>query len=71
LLPSFGPAPNVLNVFSVLRCPKLNTVLELRPHQCQVQGQAYFLIPAHHTIPVTSQDANGLNQDAIGLTRSS
>ena len=38
----------------------MNTVLEVRPHQCLVQGQDYFPSPAHHTIPDTSQDAIGL-----------
>ena len=28
-----------LNVLLVARGPKLNTVLQVRPHQCQVQGQ--------------------------------
>jgi len=49
-----------LNVLSLLRCPKLNTVLEVRPHQCRVQGQDDFPSPAQHTIPDTSQDATGL-----------
>ena len=49
-----------LNVLSILRCPKLNTVLEVRPHQCRLQGQDDFPSPAHHTIPDTSQDATGL-----------
>jgi len=35
-----------LNVPSVLRCPKLTTVLEVRPHQYQVQGWDYFPSPA-------------------------
>ena len=49
-----------LHVLSVLRCPKLNTLLEVRLHQCRVQGQDYFPSPAHHTAPDTSQDAIGL-----------
>jgi len=49
-----------LNVLSVLRCPKLNSVLKVRPHQCQVQVQDYFRSLSHHTIPHTSQDAIGL-----------
>jgi len=38
----------------------MNTVLEVRPHQCQVQGQDHLPTPAGHTIPDTSQDAVGL-----------
>ena len=38
----------------------MNTVLEVRPHQCRVQGQDYFPSPAHHTILDTNQDATGL-----------
>ena len=49
-----------LHVFSVLRCPKLNTVLAVSPHQCRVQGQEDFPSPAHRTIPDTIQDATGL-----------
>ncbi|CAM9287055.1 unnamed protein product, partial [Bubo scandiacus] len=40
--------------------PKLNTVLEVQPHQCQVQGNNHFPSPAAHTISDTSQDAVGL-----------
>ncbi|KAK4807134.1 hypothetical protein QYF61_018475 [Mycteria americana] len=39
--------------------PKLNTVFEVRPHQCRVQGHDHFLSPAGHTIFDTSQDAIG------------
>ncbi|KAK4827071.1 hypothetical protein QYF61_014145 [Mycteria americana] len=49
-----------LNVFLVVRGPKLNTGFEVRPHQCRVQGHNHFLSPAGHTIPDTSQDAIGL-----------
>ncbi|GAB0184554.1 hypothetical protein GRJ2_000920700 [Grus japonensis] len=42
-----------------VRGPKLNTVLEVRPHQCRVQGDDRFPSPAGHTIPDTSQDALG------------
>ncbi|KAK4832009.1 hypothetical protein QYF61_020447 [Mycteria americana] len=49
-----------LNVSLVLRGPKLNTVFEVQPHQCQVQGHDHFPSAAGHTIPVTSQDAIGL-----------
>ncbi|GAB0186314.1 hypothetical protein GRJ2_001096700 [Grus japonensis] len=37
-----------LNVFLVVRGPKLNTVLEVRPHQCRVQGDNHFPTPAGH-----------------------
>ncbi|KAK4830412.1 LOW QUALITY PROTEIN: hypothetical protein QYF61_010943, partial [Mycteria americana] len=39
--------------------PKLNTVFEVRPHQCRVQGHDHFPSPAGHTIFDTSQDAIG------------
>ncbi|KAK4807108.1 hypothetical protein QYF61_018449 [Mycteria americana] len=48
-----------LNVFLVLRGPKLNTVFEVRPHQCRVQGHDHFPSPAGHAIFDTSQDAIG------------
>ncbi|KAK4828755.1 hypothetical protein QYF61_000746, partial [Mycteria americana] len=49
-----------LNVSLVVRGPKLNTVFEVQPHQCRVQGHDHFPTPAGHTIPDTSQDAIGL-----------
>ncbi|KAK4828751.1 hypothetical protein QYF61_000742 [Mycteria americana] len=49
-----------LNVPLVVRGPKLNTVFEVWPHQCRVQGHDHFPTPAGHTIPDTSQDAIGL-----------
>ncbi|KAK4828479.1 LOW QUALITY PROTEIN: hypothetical protein QYF61_026704 [Mycteria americana] len=49
-----------LNVSLVVGGPKLNTVFEVRPHQCCVQGHDHFPTPAGHTIPDTSQDAIGL-----------
>ncbi|KAK4818014.1 hypothetical protein QYF61_004127 [Mycteria americana] len=48
-----------LNVLLVVRGPKLNTVLEVRPHQCRVQGHDHFPTPAGHTIPDISQNAVG------------
>ncbi|KAK4810950.1 hypothetical protein QYF61_013358 [Mycteria americana] len=48
-----------LNVSLVVRGPKLNTVFEVRPHQCRVQGHNHFPSPAGHTIFDTSQDAIG------------
>ncbi|KAK4826058.1 hypothetical protein QYF61_004173 [Mycteria americana] len=48
-----------LNVSLVVRGPKLNTVFEVRPHQCRVQGHDHFRSPAGHTIFDTSQDAIG------------
>ncbi|KAK4822563.1 hypothetical protein QYF61_016132 [Mycteria americana] len=48
-----------LNVSPVVRGPKLNTVFEVRPHQCRVQGHDHFPTPAGHTIFDTSQDAIG------------
>ncbi|KAK4811045.1 hypothetical protein QYF61_015749 [Mycteria americana] len=48
-----------LNVSLVVGGPKLNTVFEVRPHQCRVQGHNHFPSPAGHTIPDTSQDAIG------------
>jgi len=49
-----------LTVLLVVRGPKLNTLLQVRPHQCRVQGHNHLLPPAGHTIPDTSQDAVGL-----------
>ena len=48
------------NVLLVVRVLKFNTVLEVRPHQCRVQGHDHLPTPAGHTIPGTSQDAVGL-----------
>ncbi|KAK4823486.1 hypothetical protein QYF61_002550 [Mycteria americana] len=48
-----------LNVSLVVGGPKLNTVFEVRPHQCRVQGHDHFPTPAGHTIFDTSQDAIG------------
>ncbi|KAK4825736.1 hypothetical protein QYF61_002175 [Mycteria americana] len=48
-----------LNVSLVVRGPKLNTVFEVRPHQCRVQGHNHFPSPAGHAIFDTSQDAIG------------
>ncbi|KAK4830186.1 LOW QUALITY PROTEIN: hypothetical protein QYF61_009213 [Mycteria americana] len=48
-----------LNVSLVVGGPKLNTVFEVRPHQCRVQGHDHFPTPAGHTIPDTNQDAIG------------
>ena len=49
-----------LDVLLVVRGPKLNTVLEVRPHQSRVQGDDHLPGSAGHTIPDTSQDALGL-----------
>ncbi|KAK4817435.1 hypothetical protein QYF61_014511 [Mycteria americana] len=49
-----------LNVSLVVGGPKLNTVFEVRPHQCRVQGHDHFPTPADHTISDISQDAIGL-----------
>ncbi|KAK4808973.1 hypothetical protein QYF61_015207 [Mycteria americana] len=48
-----------LNVSLVVRGPKLNTVFEVQPHQCRVQGHDHIPSPAGHTIFDTSQDAIG------------
>ncbi|KAK4817052.1 hypothetical protein QYF61_026360 [Mycteria americana] len=48
-----------LNVPLVVVGPKLNTVFEVRPHQCRVQGHDHFPSPAGHAIFDTSQDAIG------------
>ncbi|KAK4820658.1 hypothetical protein QYF61_002862 [Mycteria americana] len=48
-----------LNVSLVVRGPKLNTVFEVWPHQCRVQGHHHFPTPAGHAIFDTSQDAVG------------
>ncbi|KAK4817040.1 hypothetical protein QYF61_026166 [Mycteria americana] len=49
-----------LNVSLVVRGPKLNTVFEVRPHQCRVQGNYHCPSPDGHSISDTSQDALGL-----------
>ncbi|KAK4825593.1 hypothetical protein QYF61_000682 [Mycteria americana] len=49
-----------LNVSLVVRGPKLNTVFEVRPHQCRVQGDNHFPSPPGQTIFDISQDAIGL-----------
>ncbi|KAK4828556.1 hypothetical protein QYF61_027525 [Mycteria americana] len=48
-----------LNIPLVVGGPKLNTVFEVRPHQCRVQGHDHFPSPAGHAIFDTSQDAIG------------
>ncbi|KAK4806229.1 hypothetical protein QYF61_013373 [Mycteria americana] len=48
-----------LNIPLVVGGPKVNTVFEVRPHQCRVQGHNHFPSPAGHAIPDTSQDAIG------------
>ncbi|KAK4831836.1 hypothetical protein QYF61_019594, partial [Mycteria americana] len=48
-----------LNVSLGVRGPKLNTVFEVWPHQCRVQGHDHFPSPAGHAIFDTSQDAIG------------
>ncbi|KAK4818181.1 hypothetical protein QYF61_007819 [Mycteria americana] len=48
-----------LNVSLVVGGPKLNTVFEVRPHQCRVQGHDHCPSPAGHTVSDTSQDAIG------------
>ncbi|KAK4811014.1 hypothetical protein QYF61_015718 [Mycteria americana] len=48
-----------LNVPLVVGGPKLNTVFEVWPHQCRVQGHDHFPSPAGHAIFDTSQDAIG------------
>ncbi|KAK4810173.1 hypothetical protein QYF61_010485 [Mycteria americana] len=48
-----------LNIPLVVGGPKLNTVLEVRPHQCRVQGHNHFPSHAGHAIFDTSQDAIG------------
>ncbi|KAK4815219.1 hypothetical protein QYF61_022866 [Mycteria americana] len=49
-----------LNIPLVVGGPKLNTVFEVRPHQCPVQGHNHFPSPAGHAIFDTGQDAIGL-----------
>ena len=48
-----------LNVFLVVKGPKLNTALEVQPHQCRVQRGNHLPVPAGYTISSTSQDAIG------------
>jgi len=43
-----------------VRGSKLNTALQVQPHQCQVQGHDHLLAPAGHAIPDRSQGAIGL-----------
>ena len=49
-----------LNVILAVRGPKLNTVLELQPHQGRVQKDDHFPAPAGNTNSDTRQDATGL-----------
>ncbi|KAK4814103.1 hypothetical protein QYF61_008198 [Mycteria americana] len=49
-----------LNIPLVVGGPKLNTVFEVWPHQCRVQGHDHFPSPAGHAIFDTGQDAIGL-----------
>ncbi|KAK4811013.1 LOW QUALITY PROTEIN: hypothetical protein QYF61_015717 [Mycteria americana] len=49
-----------LNIPLVVGGPKLNTVFEVRPHQCRVQGHNHFPSPAGHAIFDAGQDAIGL-----------
>ncbi|KAK4815893.1 LOW QUALITY PROTEIN: hypothetical protein QYF61_009944 [Mycteria americana] len=48
-----------LNVSLVVGGPKLNTVFEVWPHQCRVQGHDHCPSPAGHAISDTTQDAIG------------
>ncbi|PKU46157.1 hypothetical protein llap_3538 [Limosa lapponica baueri] len=49
-----------LNVFLVLMGPKLDTVLNVQPHQSRVQRDDLFPSPAGHTVSAKSQNAIGL-----------
>ncbi|KAK4825522.1 LOW QUALITY PROTEIN: hypothetical protein QYF61_000035, partial [Mycteria americana] len=49
-----------LNIPLVVGGPKLNTVFEVRPHQCRVEGHNHFPSPAGYAIFDTGQDAIGL-----------
>ncbi|KAK4824396.1 hypothetical protein QYF61_014056 [Mycteria americana] len=49
-----------LNIPLVVGGPKLNTVFQVRPHQCRVQGHNHFPSPAGHAVFDTGQDAIGL-----------
>ncbi|PKU40553.1 rna-directed dna polymerase from mobile element jockey-like [Limosa lapponica baueri] len=43
-----------------VRGPKVDTALEVGPHQCRVQGDDHLSGPTHHAVPDTGQDAVGL-----------
>ncbi|KAK4806539.1 hypothetical protein QYF61_021375 [Mycteria americana] len=43
-----------------MRGPKVNTVFEVQPHQCRLQGHDHCPSPADVTISDRSQDALGL-----------
>lgn len=45
---------------SHMRFSKLNMVLEVRPHQGQVQRDTYLPGPADYTVSDTNQDTTGL-----------
>jgi len=51
--------PQGLNVFLVVRDQKLNIVLEVWLHQCQLHRDNYLPNPSDYTISNTSQDAIG------------
>ena len=53
--PSLGVVQG-LDVFLAVRGPKLNTVLEARPHQFWIQRENYIPAPASNTVSDTSQD---------------
>ena len=48
------------DVFLTVRGPKLDTVLEVQPHQGCLQGDDNLPAPAGHTISNTGQDGIGL-----------
>ena len=49
-----------LDVFLIVRGPKLNTVLKVLPHQSLVKRDNHLSAPAGCTISDASQDAVGL-----------
>ena len=48
-----------LSVFPVVRGPKLNALLEVPPHQCQVKRDDHFPSLTDYTVSHSSQDAIG------------
>ena len=57
--PSLDTLESFKGLFGV-RGPKLNPLIEGRPHQCRAQGSDPFPVPAGHAGAGTSQDATGL-----------
>jgi len=52
--------PQGLNIFLIVKGPKLNRVLKVQPHQCCIQKDDDFPAPAVNGIPYSNLDTIGL-----------